>query len=133
MLENLTTTQFLAGLIGLYFLAAGVGVLSERNNFSGLLKELNTQPMLGYLGGIIAFAIGGAIVGIHNDWSSLLSGFVSLVGWISLAEGVLMLAYSRKWYLGLFTRIALSPGLVTVFGLGTLIIGVVLIATVFFG
>ena len=132
MLENLTTTQFLAGLIGLYFLAAGPGLLSDRNSFSGLLKELNTQPMLGYLGGIIAFAIGGAIVGVHNDWSSLLSGFVSLVGWISLAEGVLMLA-CRKWYLGLFTRIALSPGLVTAFGLGTLIIGVVLIATVFFG
>ncbi len=132
MLENLTTAQFLAGLIGLYFLAAGAGLLSERNSFSGLLKELNTQPMLGYFGGIIAFAIGGAIVGIHNDWSSLLSGFVSLVGWISLTEGVLMLA-CRKWYLGLFTRIALSPGLVTVFGLGTLIIGVALIATVFFG
>ena len=132
MLDNPTTTQILAALIGVYFLAAGVGLLVDRNNASELMRELTAQPMFGFLGGIIAFAIGGAIVAVHNNWGSLLSGFVSLVGWMSLAEGVLMLA-CRKWFLDLFTRLALSPGVVTVFGLGTLIAGAMLVTAAFVG
>ncbi len=129
-MDALNTTQILAALIGLYFLAAGVGLLVDRNNAAELMKELTAQPMFGFLGGIIAFAIGGAIVGVHNNWNGILSGFVSLVGWVSLLEGVLMLA-CRKWFLGLFTRLALSPGVVTAFGLGTLIAGVALVSAAF--
>ena len=68
----------------------------------------------------------------HIKWDSLLSGFVWLVGWMSLAEGVVMLA-CRKWFLGFFTRLTLSPGVVTVFGLGTLIAGAILVSAAFAG
>jgi hypothetical protein len=62
----MTTTHTLAALIGLYFFAAGVGLLVERNNAAELLRELTAQPVLGFLGGIIAFVIGGAIIGVHT-------------------------------------------------------------------
>ena len=88
--------------------------------------------MFGFLGVIIAFVIGGAIVGVHNNWNSLLAGFVALLGWASLLEGVLMLA-CRKWFLGLFARLALSSSTVSVFALGTLILGLVLISAAFIG
>ncbi|MGI9407910.1 MAG: hypothetical protein ACR2O4_16155 [Hyphomicrobiaceae bacterium] len=126
MIENLSTTNTLAALIGLYFLAAGTGLLVERIRMSAMLRELCEQPMLGYLGGLIAFAIGGAIVAVHNDWSSFLSGFVSLIGWIALAEGVLMLAVP-KWFLGLVERWALSTGFVATMGAATLIAGAALL------
>jgi len=126
MLENLTTTQMLAALMGLYFLAAGTGLLVGRKELSAMFKDLSDQPVLGYLGGFIAFAVGGAIVAVHNNWSDFLSGFVSLIGWIALAEGVLMLA-CRKWFLGLFERLTLSEGFATAMGLGTLVAGIVLL------
>jgi len=132
MLAVMTTTHTLAALIGLYFLAGGVGLLVDRNNATKLMRELTAQPMFGYLGGLIAFAIGGAIVGVHNNWNSLLSGFVSLVGWLSLLEGVLMLA-CRKWFLGLFARLTLSSIMVSAFGFGTLLAGVVLVWAAFIG
>ena len=122
MLAVMTTTHTLAALIGLYFVAGGVGLLVDRNNASKLMRELTAQPMFGYLGGLIAFAIGGAIVGVHNNWNSLLSGFVSLVGWLSLLEGVLMLA-----------RLTLSSIMVSAFGFGTLLAGVVLVWAAFIG
>jgi hypothetical protein len=128
----MTTTHTLAALIGLYFFAAGVGLLVERNNAAELLRELTAQPVLGFLGGIIAFAIGGAIIGVHNDWDTLLSGFVSLVGWMSLIEGALMLA-CRKWFLGLFARLTLSSSIVTTFALGTLLAGVTLVSAALSG
>jgi len=126
MLEQYTATQILAALIGLYFVAVGIGLLTDRKTLPKMLKELQEQPFLGYLGGVLAFVIGGAIIAVHNNWSGLLSGFVSLVGWVSLAEGVLILAF-RKWFLGLWGRLTFSPGFVGAGGIASVIAGVLLI------
>ncbi len=128
----MTTTETLASLIGLYFAAAGIGLLVDRDGFSAAMKELPDHPMLGYLGAILAFVIGGAIIGVHNNWDGLLSGFVSLIGWLSLAEGVAMLAF-RKTFLGFFARMALSPGVIAGFGVGTLAAGILLLIAAFAG
>lgn len=126
MLENLSTTQTIGALIGLYFLSAGVGLLVDRNNISGIFKELAAQPMLGYLGGVIAFAIGGAIVSVHNVWDDFLTSFVTVIGWISLTEGVLMLAF-RRAFLGFFERLSMNTAFITAIGAGTATAGAVLL------
>ena len=121
MLENLTTTEILAALIGLYCLAMGVGFLAERDEISKMFDDISQQPALGFLAGIIAFIVGGAIVGVHNAWDDLLSSVVSLIGWLGLAEGVLLLAF-RKSYLGAVAKMALSKNVVTGFA-GVAIVG----------
>ena len=128
----MATTEILAALIGRYFCAAGTGLLVERSSATELVRALIAQPVLGFLGGIIAFAIGGAIVGVQNRWDGLLAGIVSLVGWMCLLEGALMLA-CRQWFLGLFARLVLSSQIVTIFALGTIAAGAALLATAFFG
>jgi len=125
MFESLSHTQSLAALIGLYFLAAGVGLLRDRDALIQMFQELKTQPMLGYLGAVLAFAIGGAIVAVHNDWSTWLSSFVSLVGWISLVEGTLLLA-ARTWFLEKVEGMATSDRFVKVMSVATLAVGAVL-------
>lgn len=132
MMMDMTTTQTLAGLIGLYFLSAGVGVLVDRHGMAALWDELTSNAMLSYLAGILAFAIGGAIVAIHNDWSSFLAGFVSLIGWISLGEGVLLLAF-RQRFLSTFGGWLLSPGFATGMGVVTVCGGIALLAAAFSG
>ena len=124
------TTDTLASLIGLYFVAAGVGLLVDREFCTKVIVELRDQTVLGFIGGVLTFVIGGTIVAIHNDWSGLLSGFVSLVGWFALAEGVLILAF-RKWFLGLFSGFDLAPAVVTGFGVGTTCLGLLLILAAF--
>ena len=123
-------TNTIASLIGLYFVAAGVGLLVDRSFFAKAITELLDQPMLGYIGGILTFVVGGTIVGVHNNWSNLLSGFVSLFGWIALVEGVLILAF-RRWFLGLFTRFDLSSAVITSFGAGTVVLGLILMSAAF--
>lgn len=124
------TTSTLASLIGLYFVAAGTGLLVDRDIFTKVIAELRDQTVLGFIAGIVTFVIGGAIVAIHNDWSGLLAGVVSLVGWLALAEGVLMLAF-RRWFLGLFLGFDFSPRAITAFGAGTTILGLLLILAAF--
>ena len=126
----MTTTQILASLIGVYFIAAGTGLLVDRNSMKEMFDELKTQRMLGYLAGVVAFSIGGGIVAIHNDWSGLLAGFVSLVGWMALVEGALLLAF-RERFLAVFDGWWLSKGFLTGMGVATLIAGLALVISSF--
>lgn len=123
MIESMTLTHLLASFIGLYFASASLGILLDRDGMQKMLPEFLENPTFGYLGGILAFAIGAVIVSLHNDWSGLLAGFVSLIGWVALIEGVLMLAF-RKWFMGLFAGWNLKGGLFTFFGVAVLLIGV---------
>ncbi len=125
-MESIAIVLTLTTLIGLYFAAAGIGLLVERDNVNAMFRQMIDQPMLGYLAGVVAFVIGGAILAVHNDWSNLLSGFITLIGWAALIEGVLMLAV-RRWFLGLFARITFSPAAVTAIGAATTFAGVVLL------
>ncbi len=126
MFDSLTLTQGLAALIGLYFLAAGIGLLRERECLGPMFQELKAQPMLGYLAAMVAFSIGGAMVALHNDWSTWLSSFVSLIGWAALLEGTLLLA-ARTWYLGLFEGLLTSDGFLKAISVATIAGGIVLL------
>lgn len=127
MSGQFSVTETLAALIGLYFLAAGVGLLGNRYDIARMFDDLKSQPMLGYFGGLIAFAIGGALVAVHNDWSGWLAAFVSLVGWVALLEGILMLAMPG-WYIGLFDGLQRKPGLIKGLAWLTVGLGAVLVA-----
>jgi len=107
MIEGYSATEVIAAMIGLYMLAGGAGMLTDRDVWSRVIREFAGSPALGYLAGILAFAIGAAIVAAHNRWDTPLEIFVSIIGWAGLVEGVLMLALRRP-FLGFFARLAPS-------------------------
>lgn len=127
MPANLDTTHVLAFLIGLYFCAASLGIMNNRTAVWDMVAELSGSPALGYIGGLIAFAMGGAMVAIHNDWGTPLAIAVSAIGWICLIEGVLLLAV-REQFIGLFTRWRPTPAVMMAIALVTMAAGVVLVA-----
>jgi hypothetical protein len=44
-----------------------------------------------YLGGIMALAFGYLIVAFHNTWTKDLSVIITIVGWLALIKGILIL------------------------------------------
>lgn len=126
MFDSLTATQGLAALIGLYFVSAGIGLLRDRSSALQMFDAIKTQPGLGYLAGVIAFVIGGAMVAIHNDWNTVLAGVVSLIGWIALIEGILMLSM-RERFIGFFETFVVSDSFLKVMSVATVVAGVLLL------
>ena len=122
MLGELSLTEFLALAFGLYMIAAGIGLLSEGDNYNQILSEFKDNAALGYIAGIMAFALGVVIVRLHNDWSSVVAGVVSLIGWAALVEGVLMLAF-RRTFLGVFAGINFSSAVTRGFGIVCIALG----------
>ena len=130
MLGELSLTEFLALAFGLYMIAAGIGLLSEGDNYNQILAEFKDNAALGYIAGIMAFALGVVIVRLHNDWSSVMAGVVSLIGWAALVEGVLMLAFRRQ-FIEFFLKLNIySPKVIGGISLCCLLFGLMLMSTV---
>ena len=95
MFADATMTDLLARFMGLYMLAAGTGVALNGADLPKMMEEMRQSRLAFYLGGLIAFAIGATIVSLHNDFSGPLAIFITLFGWVALAEGVIMLAFPK--------------------------------------
>jgi hypothetical protein len=122
----MAVTNILAALIGLYFICGGIAILRDRKVMAGMMQSLADQPMLSYISGVMAFAIGGTILAVHSLWTGWLAGFVTLVGWVALAEGVLLIA-AREPFLRFVSKLKLDNRFGTVLSLGIIVLGGVLV------
>jgi len=126
MIETLSVTQILAVFIGLYMVAAGIGFLTGRGSYATLIDELRDNTALGYVTGAFVFALGAAMVAVHNLWTGPLAIVVSLVGWGALIEGVLLLAI-RRTFLGVVKVVPLTPATMVPCGIAAIVGGAVLL------
>ncbi|MGO9517520.1 MAG: hypothetical protein ACLPND_10785 [Candidatus Korobacteraceae bacterium] len=98
-------TIFLSKLLGLYCVVVGLAMFAHRAATLDVIKTLiHNAPVL-YIAGIIALAMGLAMVLGHNVWKGgVLPIVVTLVGWIALIKGLLILFLPAQWietcYLG---------------------------------
>lgn len=79
-------------LFSLVYLAVGVGMLINLDFYKKLFTDFAESAAAMYLGGVAALAIGFVILAHRGlrctqDWSMILS----LIGWLALIKGVLIL------------------------------------------
>jgi hypothetical protein len=122
MADTFSMTQTLATFLGLYMLAAGVGLLVNRQAYETVIAELRANAALGYMTAILAFVIGAVIVALHNLWTGPTAIIVSVIGWAALIEGVAMLAV-RDRFLALVGAIPLNPPVAVGLGAFTVVLG----------
>jgi hypothetical protein len=99
MAHTLTVlTLQLAQAIGLYALAAGIGLLLVPGRMTAILAEMESSPGLTYAFGVIAFALGIAILIPHHLLYDPLSCFVTGLAAAATAQGALILAAPRIFF-----------------------------------
>ncbi len=124
-------TIFLAKVIGLYMLIAGLALFLNRRHMMLAVVSLGKERASQLIGGIVALFIGLVVVNLHNEWSTLPAALVSLVGWLGVLKGIAYLFLpeaklakfmhalsERKWY-AIDGAVAILLGLyLTGFGFG---------------
>jgi uncharacterized protein YjeT (DUF2065 family) len=85
-------TPDLAIAIGVYVTAVGIGELVDPNRWRTMFTQIENSAAITQAVGFATFAVGTAIILVHTLWTDALAVAVTLIGWIALAEGVLMLA-----------------------------------------
>jgi uncharacterized membrane protein YeiB len=103
MTTAIPLTLHLLILIGLYELAAGLAGLTGAIDWPAMLEEFDRSPALSFMTGFMVYALGATVTLVHHHWTDLPAIIVSLIGWIALIEGLMimvmpapLMAFSRK-------------------------------------
>ncbi len=78
-------------VFSLVYIAIGIGILINPDFYKKLYEDLIESASAVYLGGIIALAIGYLVVTFHNTWTKDFSVIITVLGWLALIKGILIL------------------------------------------
>jgi ABC-type amino acid transport system permease subunit len=96
-------TAFLSRLIGLFSILVSLALATHKQATVDTLTALVHNPPMLLIFGIVWLPVGLAMVLGHNVWSGgALPVIVTLVGWLILLRGLLLLFLSPEAAVGLF-------------------------------
>ena len=89
-----------ARMISLIYLSVAVGILIGKLKLDEMVESFEKSPGLIYLSGIFTLIIGMLLVTYHNIWVKDWIVLVTIIGWLTLIKGVLLIVFPQ--YLSLF-------------------------------
>lgn len=114
---------FVAQAVAIVYLSVGVGMLLDKKYYAKLLEDMFKNTTAMYIGGLMALIVGFTLVTFHNEWVKSWEVLVTIIGWLALIKGVMLLAFpsafldmTKKWFgaknLGTYAPIVIVLGLV---------------------
>lgn len=85
----------IAKIIGVIYLAFGIGLLFNKEFYLNAFKDILTNSSYLILGGFLAILFGILIIEYHNIWINSWIVIITIVGWIALIKGIVLLAFPR--------------------------------------
>ena len=89
----MTTTLYL--FFGIYFVSMSITTLIQPNAIKSLYNAINSDDGLKKLSGLFTIILGAALVSIHNKWELDKSLIITLLAWLTLIKGMLLLSFDR--------------------------------------
>ena len=87
----MSTSIFLARLIGPVMLVIGLAVFANQRGFREMAEEFMASRALMFLAGLIIMPAGLAIVLTHNLWSADWRVLITIFGWLNVVGGAVRL------------------------------------------
>jgi len=91
-----STSIFLARLIGPFFLIVAVSLLINQAQFRAIADEFMHSPALVFLTGLMILPVGLALVLSHNVWVADWRVLITLLGWLTIVSGALRIAAPKR-------------------------------------
>ena len=93
----MTTSRYIARLMGPVLLLIGIGMimgmLTEGEGYSSLMKEFIGSRALIFITGALALVAGLAVVNAHNLWVPEWRVIVTILGWLLIVRGIMNLVF----------------------------------------
>ncbi len=87
---------FLAKLFGVYLMVLSVLCALRGELFAEVIEDFFTQRALVFFSGLLALAVGIAMVVSHSVWELSWRGAITLIGYVSVAKGIARIAFPDK-------------------------------------
>jgi uncharacterized protein YjeT (DUF2065 family) len=82
-------------VLGIVYLAVGIGMLINPDFYKKLMSEFSENPPSMYLSGLAAMVIGYLLVTFHNIWPNDWPVIITIFGWVALIKGLFLLLLPR--------------------------------------
>ncbi len=83
---------FLSKITALYLVIGSIGILINAKRFAAWVKTLKTDVYI-YIGGAFSLVIGLLMVLSHNIWVADWPVVVTVMGWLALIKGIMIMWY----------------------------------------
>lgn len=83
----------IAKITSVVYLSAALGAVFSRDHYRRVLDDLFKNAALTYLMGFTAVILGSLIVNYHNTWGKDWTVLITILGWLALMKGVLIIAF----------------------------------------
>lgn len=87
------TSIFVAQMAALLYLSIGVGMLINSDYYNQLFDQVSKDSLSMYIGGFVALIAGFTLVTYHNVWVQGWEVLVTIIGWLALIKGFLILTF----------------------------------------
>ena len=124
-MASLTAAEIIARVIGPIYVIVALGMLLNTAAYRRMVMAFFENAGLAYLGGFMALAFGLLILAFHYDWSSFFAGLITLLAWLAILEGAVLLI-APKCLERIFAPLADSTMAMRVFGIVAAILGLYL-------
>lgn len=108
-------------------LLAGAAILIDRTMVNRLLINLQDNLAAIFIMGLIALLMGLTIAALHTRWDNPLAIIVSIVGWLAIIEGALILCLQNR-FITFFAPWFAKTTVSLIWGAVAVILGLVLLA-----
>ncbi len=78
-------------IFSLLYISVGIGILINPGFYKKLFEDFIENAAVLYLGGVMALVVGYLILAFHYTWIMDLSVIITIVGWVALIKGIMIL------------------------------------------
>ena len=80
----------------LVYISIGFGIVINGEFYKNMFEDFVGRPGVLYLGGVMALVVGYLLVAFHNTWTADLSVIITVLGWMALIKGVVILVCPKR-------------------------------------
>jgi uncharacterized protein YjeT (DUF2065 family) len=116
-------------LFGIVFVPAGLVWVINPKAFREMVKDIINNSGVLFISGLSAVAIGYLLIAFHNTWALDRSVIITILGWVSLLKGLLIIITPSAQFLAFYNSaiikkyVSISPWLVLIVGVVSLCLG----------
>ncbi|MBN2096297.1 hypothetical protein JW752_02745 [Candidatus Peregrinibacteria bacterium] len=112
---------FIAKLFAVVYLMVGLGMLLSPSYYQKAMADMLKNPIVFYLGGIMAALAGFLIVTYHNIWESSWVVVITIFGWLGLLKGFMFLVFPG--HIAFWQKMFKNKGHILIYSLVVLALG----------
>ncbi|MDP3313191.1 hypothetical protein [Lutibacter sp.] len=91
------TTLLISKIIGLVYLSFGIGLIFNKKYYLETFTKLMKSSSFMILAGFLAITFGLLILEFHPYWDNSLAIVISIIGYIALIKGIIILAFPTSF------------------------------------